>query len=217
MIALSKNTAAACFQHVQPKSMHDSLKASDLYPSAADSQKRWFKNTTFSSGSNSCDCDWWRLIGPFGDFTSPTSGFDRSTKSEIGGSFGLMAVFDSKNAWQPRFASESSDLAGSDEFRECWKCIYHAAQKNQSVACIHICTDSKVMGHGSMGPDFCKKKCFYYEWLLKSLHKPWNAHWHAHLESSHSMDCRHLEVKAVQPTKPRSHTPWWNLLLQIVS
>lgn len=51
-----------------------------------------------------------------------------------------------------------------------------------------------------------KTSAFSYEWLLKSLHKPLNAHWHAHLESSHSMDCRHLEVKAVQPTKPPART-----------
>lgn len=90
-----------------------------------------------------------------GDFTSPTSGFDRSTKSEIGGSgHWVDGSFRSKNAPQPRFASESSDLAGSDEFR------YNACKKNQSVACIHICTDIKVMGHGSMGPDLCKNQCF---------------------------------------------------------
>ena len=181
MIALSKNTAAACFQHVQPKSIHTTVLRHQTFTNRLQihSFALVVLTTTFSSGSgNSCDCDWWRLVGPFGEISRVQHlALTDPLKSEIGGSgHWVDGSFRSKIALQPRFASESSDLAGSDEFREGWKCIYHAAQTNQSVACIHICTDIKVMGHGSTGPIFCKNKCFYYEWLLKSLHKPLNAH-----------------------------------------
>lgn len=171
MIALSKNTAA-CFQHVQPKSIHDSLKASVLYQSVADSQKRWFKNNDVFF-SRFRQLVWLWLVAtrrPLrGDFTSPTSGFDRSTQV---GNWRLRPLgwwqFSIKKRPAASLCLWKLRLGGSDEFRECWKCIYHAALKNQSMACIHICTDIKVMGHGSMGPDLCKNKCFFL-WMATKI------------------------------------------------
>lgn len=94
---------------------------------------------------------------PFGEM-SRKSGFDRSMKWEIGGSFGLMAVL--INASQPRILNAPTLPEVMNANAGNVSTMLQEKTSSWLEACIHSCTDMKVMGHGSMGPDFCQKQLF---------------------------------------------------------
>lgn len=170
MIALSKNTAAAWFQHAQPKSIHTTVwRHQTIYQSAADSQKRWFKNNDVFFRLRLV---WLWLVAT----RRPLRGEDESQiwlwQIHWVGNWrllGLMAVFRSKKRlaaslclWKLRLGRKVMSFANAGNVST----MLHKRTSRWLVFIFALILRSWVMGQWDL--IFCKNNCFLL-WMATKI------------------------------------------------